>query len=108
VARHLQLSLILGALLVAAQNAALAATATPEIWFFMRGYTANPDPTKNHGIDGQQGWRKLFLEPDAPWLPFMDHVQVIALAGGGHCDYTGRCLCENFRKAQGKERQICD
>jgi len=103
-ARHLQLSSILGALLVAAQNVALAATATPEIWFFMRGYTANPDPTKNHGINGQQGWRKLFLEPDAPWLPFMDHVQVIALAGGAIATTPDDVYAKTFAKL--KERNV--
>lgn len=51
----------------------------PEIWFFMRGYTA--DPQKSHGVDGRQGWQKLFLEPDTPWPPALRHVHVIALAG---------------------------
>ncbi len=50
--------------------------ATPEIWFFMRGYAMTAQ-----GVDGQQGWRELFMQPDAPWPPFMDHVQVIAFAG---------------------------
>ncbi len=50
----------------------------PEIWFFLRGYAM--DPQKAHGVDGEQGWRKLFVD-DAPWPVFMDHVQVLALAG---------------------------
>ena len=58
------------------QTAVTGSTFTPETWFFLRGYTMNA-----HGVDGQQGWRKLFLEPDAPWPPFMNHVQVLALAG---------------------------
>ena len=50
------------------QNAIAAAPDKPEIWFFLRGYAMNPQ--NSHGVDGQQGWRKLFVEPDAPWPPF--------------------------------------
>lgn len=53
--------------------------AMPEIWFFLRGYATNP--LKWHGVDGQQGWRKLFLEPDGPQTSVLDYVQVVALAG---------------------------
>lgn len=56
--------------------AASANPATPEIWFFLRPYA-----TTAGGVDGQQGWQKLFLQPDAPWPPFMDHVRVVAFAG---------------------------
>ena len=63
--------------LLAAANATPAAHATtPEIWFFLRGYAVSA-----HGVNGQQGWQKLFMQPDAPWPSFMDHVQVIAFAG---------------------------
>lgn len=50
--------------------------AMPQIWFFLRGY-------KNtwHEVDSLQGWQKLFMQPDTPWPPFMDHVQVLAVAG---------------------------
>jgi hypothetical protein len=78
--KRLRLSLILGVLLIAAQSAiAAAAVNTPEIWFFLRSYNMNPQ--NSHGVEGQQGWNRLFVEPDASWPPFMDHVQVVALAG---------------------------
>ena len=54
----------------------ITAADAPEIWFFLRPYAMMA-----HGIDGQQGWRKLFVQPDAPWPPFMDHVQVVSFAG---------------------------
>ena len=50
----------------------------PETWFFLRGYAM--DPQTAHGVDGQQGWQKLFVN-DAPWPPLMDHVRVVAFAG---------------------------
>lgn len=65
------LSTGLAAALAASANAAL-----PEIWFFLR-----PFAMSKQGVDGQQGWQKLFLEPDAPWPAFMDHVRVVAFAG---------------------------
>lgn len=54
-------------------------TSIPEIWFFLRGYAT--DPQKSHGVDGQEGWQKLFMDPDARWPSFMDHVQVVAFNG---------------------------
>lgn len=71
--------LVIALFMVNNQNAKAANSSTPEIWFFLRGYAMNPQ--NSHGVDGQQGWRKLFMEPDAPWPSFMDHVQVVALAG---------------------------
>jgi hypothetical protein len=54
----------------------LAATAGgPEIWFNLTNYT------QSNGVDGPQGWNRLFVEPDAPWPSFMDHVQVVAATG---------------------------
>jgi hypothetical protein len=33
------------------------------------------------GVDGPQGWRKLFADPNPPWPAFMDHIRVVAAAG---------------------------
>jgi hypothetical protein len=77
--RRRLLPLLLTAVLGIARSATSFAATTPEIWFWMRGYIA--DPQKFHGVDGQQGWRKLFMERQAPLPPFMDHVQVVALVG---------------------------
>lgn len=66
----------LSLLLNGSAMAAPPSAPTPEIWFFLRPYAEMA-----HGVDGQQGWQKLFIEPDAPWPPFMDHVRVVALAG---------------------------
>jgi hypothetical protein len=41
----------------------------------MTNYAGQP------GVDGPQGWNKLFGQPDAPWPDFMNHVQVLAAAG---------------------------
>jgi hypothetical protein len=59
-----------------AAPAAPSHAAPPEIWFFLR-----PFAISKQGVDGQQGWQKLFMQPDAPWPPFMDHVRVVAFAG---------------------------
>jgi hypothetical protein len=32
----------------------------------------------SNGVDGPQGWSKLFVEPGTPWPGFMNHVQVVA------------------------------
>ena len=53
-----------------------AGATTPEVWFFLRGYNVSPQ-----GVDGRQGWQRLFLDSDTPWPQFMDHVQVVAFAG---------------------------
>lgn len=66
----------LGLLLAGSAMAASSSTPTPEIWFFLRPYAVMAN-----GVDGRQGWQKLFLEPNAPWPPIMDDVQVVALAG---------------------------
>jgi hypothetical protein len=58
----------------------------PETWFFLRGCTMNA-----HGDDGQQGWQKLFRQPDVPWPQFMDHVQVVAFAGNLKAYVYGLC-----------------
>jgi len=64
------------ALLITAGSVMAADASMPEIWFFLRPYAMMA-----HGVDGQQGWQKLFLQPDAPWPPFMDHIRVAAFAG---------------------------
>nr|WP_291692149.1 hypothetical protein [Bradyrhizobium sp.] len=46
-----------------------------QIWFNMTNYNMPG------GVDGPQGWRKLFDDPNAPWPDFMNHVQVVAAAG---------------------------
>ena len=66
----------LSLLLTGSVMAAGLGAPTPEIWFFLRPYAMMA-----HGVDGQQGWQKLFMQPDAAWPPFMDHVRVVALAG---------------------------
>jgi hypothetical protein len=66
----------LSLLLAGSAMAASSSAPTPEIWFFLRPYAVMAN-----GVDGRQGWQKLFLEPNAPWPPFMDDVQVVALAG---------------------------
>jgi hypothetical protein len=55
--------------------AGLTPASAQEIWFNMTNYASS------NGVDGPQGWNKLFVEPDAPWPGFMDHVQVLAAAG---------------------------
>jgi hypothetical protein len=55
--------------------AGLIPASAQEIWFNMTNYASS------NGVDGPQGWNKLFVEPDAPWPGFMDHVQVLAAAG---------------------------
>lgn len=57
-------------------SAGTSSAATPEIWFFLRPYAMMA-----HDVDGQQGWQQLFLQPRAPWPPFMNHVRVVAFAG---------------------------
>jgi len=59
-----------------AAAAAPAKAVTPEIWFFLRPYAMTA-----HGVDGRQGWQRLFLQTDTPWPPFMSHVRVVAFAG---------------------------
>jgi hypothetical protein len=54
---------------------AAANAAAPQIWFNMTNYNMPG------GVDGPQGWRKLFSDPNSPWPGFMDHVQVVAAAG---------------------------
>ncbi|MGA8903087.1 hypothetical protein, partial [Bradyrhizobium sp.] len=66
----------LGLLLTGSAMAGAPGAPAPEIWFFLR-----PFAMSNEGVDGQQGWQKLFVEPNAPWPSFMDHVRVVALAG---------------------------
>jgi len=53
----------------------MADAAAPQIWFKMANYKGT------QGVDGPQGWRKLFSDPNASWPGFMDHVQVVAAAG---------------------------
>ncbi len=73
-----ELLLILSVLLIGAATVAAGSSGppTPEIWFFLRPYAMMA-----HGVDGQQGWQKLFLQPDAAWPQFMNHVRVVAFAG---------------------------
>ena len=46
-----------------------------QVWFNLTNYNMPG------GVDGPQGWRKLFGDPDAPWPDFMNRVQVVAAAG---------------------------
>lgn len=66
--------LTLGFLLVANQTAIAADSATPQIWFNLTNYNMPG------GVEGPQGWNKLFVESNAPWPEFMNHVQVVAAA----------------------------
>jgi hypothetical protein len=52
-----------------------SATHAQQLWFNMTNYNMP------NGVDGPQGWNKLFVEPNAPWPEFMNHVQVVAAAG---------------------------
>jgi hypothetical protein len=47
----------------------------PQIWFNLTNYTMS------NGVDGPQGWNKLFADPGTPWPDFMNHIQVVAAAG---------------------------
>jgi hypothetical protein len=58
-----------------AQARARADSPSPQIWFNLTNYKMS------NGVDGPQGWNKLFVEPGAPWPAFMNHVQVVAGAG---------------------------
>jgi len=49
--------------------------AAQQIWFNLTNYNMPG------GVDGPQGWRKLFGEADAPWPDFMNRVHVVAAAG---------------------------
>lgn len=66
---------IVGLTLAFACQTAIAASNAPQIWFNMTNYKGPP------GVDGQQGWDKLFGDPKAPWPEFMNHVDVVAAAG---------------------------
>ena len=92
----LLLPLTLAVVLISGRPASAAAQGSSEIWFFLRGYTTSPQNW--HGVDGQQGWRKLFLEPDAPWPSFMDHVQVVAVTSGAVAATPDDVLTKAFAK----------
>ena len=55
--------------------APLAGTGARDIWFNMTSYVSP------NGVDGPQGWNRLFVDPGAPWPDFMNHVQVVAAVG---------------------------
>lgn len=57
------------------QSAFAANSAIPQIWFNMTNYNMPG------GVDSPQGWNKLFVDPNAPWPEFMNHVPVVAAAG---------------------------
>lgn len=69
------LSLFTVALLLFPSGSLLAQSRTPQIWFNLTNYNMPG------GVDGPQGWNKLFVDSDAPWPGFMNHVQVVAAAG---------------------------
>ena len=52
-----------------------ATPAVSQIWFNMTNYKAPA------GVDGAQGWNKMFGDPNTPLPDFMDHVGVLAAAG---------------------------
>ena len=41
----------------------------PQVWLHMTNYSAQP------GVDGRQGWNKMFGDARTPLPDFMDHVQ---------------------------------
>jgi len=48
----------LSLLLTGSDMAGSPGAPAPEIWFFLRPYAM-----MTHGVDGQQGWQKLFMQP---------------------------------------------
>jgi hypothetical protein len=67
--------LVIGLFLIVNQNTEGAEATTPQIWFNMTNYEMA------NGVDGPQGWNKLFVDSSEPWPDFMNHVQVVAAAG---------------------------
>jgi hypothetical protein len=66
---------VLTIIILAVSRPAVAANSAPQIWFNMTNYNMPG------GVDGPQGWTKLFVDPNVPWPDFMNHVPVVAAAG---------------------------
>jgi hypothetical protein len=82
------------------QNAIAANTAVPQIWLNMTNYNMPG------GVDGPQGWNKLFVDPNAPWPEFMIHVPVVAAAG--IMQVPDDVLGKSLRKIEAKTHRLRD
>jgi len=91
--KKLLLTLAIGLMLIAIQGASAADRSTPQIWFSMRGYS-----TDWHGVNGRQGWERLFLQPEAPWPEFMNHVQVVAINTKAPDDVLAKAIAKLNQK----------